>query len=147
MARPGTSLLHPELIHAPEHRRVLRLERVPPVEVGRGRVLGKSLAVARDDGAVDYETEEVQVVRGEESLDLWQHVPMLLDVEEEVAALARAEEVLILRHMRQQGVACGEDILAAAPDLLRRAAIVACGDESARRDHCVYCKLKSGRND
>ena len=41
-------------------------------------------------------------MRGEESLDLRQHVPMLLDVEEEVAALARAEEVLILRDMRQQ---------------------------------------------
>src|SRR5438874_1836472 len=93
--------LDPELIHRGKGPRVLGLERVPKVEIRERLVLRKTRPIAGDRAGVDIEADELQAVLREEALDLRDRQPMLLDVEQQIAACAGAEEIAEVRNLPQ----------------------------------------------
>src|ERR1700682_3946926 len=84
---------HPELIHADEGARVFLLEAVPKGEIRHGLVLGKLLPEALQNMGRLVESEELQMIVGEEARDLRQRHAMLLHVEKEVAEIAHRIEI------------------------------------------------------
>src|SRR5258708_2240144 len=85
---PLSVFLDPELVHVGERVGPVGLEGVPTIEVARETVAAEHIAIMLHDGRREFETDEFQVVLGEEEFDLRYGQPALLDVEQEIAALA-----------------------------------------------------------
>ena len=86
-----SELLHPELVHADESRRIFGFEHVPAVKIGGGLVFRKASAIVLQRLA--GEADKAKAVLAQESRDLRDRELMLLHVEQQVAAFAGGEEV------------------------------------------------------
>ena len=86
-------LLHDELIHARECVRILLLVGVPVVEIGAGGIVRELQTISQQHVGIMVKAKQLESVVGEESLDLWEREPMLLDMEQEIAATAGGIEI------------------------------------------------------
>src|SRR5262249_39059370 len=88
-----SALLHPELIHAGERLGPLRLEGVPSVEIAHEVVATENAAILLQNPRRKFESNEPQIVLDEKRLDLRDRHSAFLDVKQQVATLAGAEEI------------------------------------------------------
>src|SRR5262249_61548195 len=138
-ARANASVfLYPELIHAGERVRPLGLERVPAIEVAHETVSAENVPITLHHLRGKFETEELQVVLADEGLDLRNRQPPLLDMKQQVAALAGAEEIVGLGNAVEQGV---EQVLPAAADVVRGGAVALLTHEGADGHDVTACEL------
>src|SRR6185295_3770789 len=86
-------LPRPEIIHAAECIRIRGLEAMPVRKVGQGRVVGECRAVARDRWRIELEAKQSEIMLAKECADLRKRQPVLLHMEQEIAARARTEEI------------------------------------------------------
>src|SRR5215831_20546106 len=86
-------LLHPELIYVGEDQRVVGLERAPAIEIDHRRVVRKPRLVQLLHRRVCLEADEGQSALGEKRLDVLDLELMLLDVKQQIAAIADRVEV------------------------------------------------------
>src|SRR5262249_40795537 len=73
--------LHPELIHAGERTRPFLLEGMPPIKTAHEPNAAEDSPIMPHDPRREFETDEFQIVLGEEGFDLRNRQPPLLDVE------------------------------------------------------------------
>src|SRR5262249_59817136 len=90
--QPLSVFLNPELIHAGERVRPFGLECMPAIEVARETVAAENVPIMLHDRRREFETDECQMILGDERLHVWNREPAFLDVKQQVAALAGAEE-------------------------------------------------------
>lgn len=125
-----SNFLNPEVVHAAEGVRVFVLENLPLREAGGGAVIGKASMVGMQDSGVDLESEEGQVVFPEKFIDAGQRHAVFLNVEQQVAAGADAEEIRRIQGRAEiRAVARLHQVLAEAPNLIGRGTVTALGDE------------------
>src|SRR5690349_12078601 len=93
MASVASGLLDPELVHAPEGSRIRLLEAIPVFQIGHGHITRAGVAVVRQHGSVQLETEQSEAVLRKKSADRRQRQTVLLHVEQEIAAGAQAVEI------------------------------------------------------
>jgi hypothetical protein len=86
-------LLHDELIHARERVRVLLLVGVPMIEVGAGQIVWKLRTISEQYIGIMLDAEQCKSIIGEEILDLGERETMLLNVKQEIAAVAGGVEI------------------------------------------------------
>src|SRR5262245_39758445 len=86
-------LLYPEVIHAGQEIRIFHLEGLPQPEIARGRLNWVTGVEATQLLRLQREAEEVQIVVIEERLDIRKVERVRLDMEEQIAAAADAEEI------------------------------------------------------
>src|SRR5262249_11836365 len=91
--QPLSVFLNPELIHAGEGVRPFGLECMPAIEVARETVAAENVPIMLHDRRREFETDECQMILGDERLHVWNREPAFLDVKQQVAALAGAEEI------------------------------------------------------
>src|SRR5712691_13456308 len=112
---------------------MLALEDVPSLEVSHRPVAGKPRPVALRSEVVEVESDEGETVFRYEAGYLGDRQTVLLHMEQEVATVARAEEVARRDDaLESRGVV--EEVLSASPDVLGGRLIAALGNEGARRD-------------
>src|SRR5262249_56180190 len=90
--QPPLVFLNPELVHAGERVRPFGLECVPAIEVARETVAAENVPIMLHDRRREFETDECQVILDDERLDVRDREPAFLDMNQQVAALAGAEE-------------------------------------------------------
>src|SRR3989338_11640426 len=82
------------------------------------------------DSGIDFESEKCQVVFPEEFIDAGQRHAMFLNMEQQVAAGADAEEICRIQGRTEiRAVARLHQILAEAPNLISRGTVTALSDE------------------
>src|ERR1700745_508391 len=72
--------LHPQLIHAGERTRPFPLEDMPPIEIAHETIAAEDTPIMLHDPRREFETDEFQIVLGEEGFDLRNRQPALLGV-------------------------------------------------------------------
>src|SRR5262245_4066800 len=138
-ARANASVfLDPELIHTGERVRPFGLERVPTIEIAHETVATENIAIMLHDRRREFETDEFQIVLDDEGLDLRKRQPALLDMKQQVAALAGAEEIAGLGNAVERRV---EQVLPAAADVVRGGAIALLENEGAGSNDVTACEL------
>ena len=85
-----------------------------------------------------FKADECQTVLPDECLNGRDRHPRFLHVKQKIAALAGREKI---GKAPDAGERCVEQFLAAAPDLVRRRAVAASGNERPRGDHIVTASL------
>src|SRR5262249_9869089 len=113
--RHGSILLYPELIHAGKGPWVFRLELLPKIEVGHGRIGRKSKSKGLIGARMHLEAEKFQAMLAQKGLDLGNGKPVLLHVEQEIATFTDAEEIRVAGYRCHRRI---EDLAAAAADLI-----------------------------
>src|SRR5579883_1103967 len=99
---------------------MIRLKCIPTGQVGGGLVLWEALAVGRQDRVIQFEAEKGEIAALQESRDLDQSHGLLLNMEEQVAAGAEAEEILRVQNGgKRGGIAALHQRLAETADLVR----------------------------
>src|SRR5439155_3273768 len=121
--------LHPELIHASERVGLLPFQSIPTIEVAHQMITAEQAAIMLHEPRRKFKTDEVQIVLGEEGFNLRNRQTMLLDVEQEIAALAGAEKIPGLGNSLKSRV---QEVLATAANIVHRAAVALLRDELAR---------------
>src|SRR4029079_15102081 len=92
--RPRRSVpLAPELIHPGECIGAVPLECIPARQIGHRLVVGKFRPIISQYARIQFESDERQFLRVAKFLDLRNGEPVLLDVEQQIAASAGAEEI------------------------------------------------------
>src|SRR6266498_2698632 len=117
-----------ELIHAGERVRPFGLECMPAIEVARETVAAENVPIMLHDRRREFETDECQVILDNERLDIRNREPAFLDMKQQVAALAGAEEIAGLGNAVERRV---QQVLPATANVLRGRAIALRGDETA----------------
>src|SRR5262245_50513445 len=100
---------------------------MPAVEVARETVAAENVPIMLHDRRREFETDECQLILDDERLDVRNREPAFLDMKQQVAALAGAEEIAGLGNAVERRV---QQILPAAADVLPGRAIALFGDES-----------------
>src|SRR6476659_6320716 len=125
-------LADPELIHAGKHPRIFGLEILTQAEIPARIRLRNWRAETVNGVGISDEAEKFDLVLTDEIRDLGQRQLMLLHMEEHVAALADGEEVEMPGDLaRGLSFRQLQNILAAAPDILRGCSVSAPGNEGA----------------
>src|SRR5262249_20923772 len=138
-ARPHASVfLDPELIHTGESVRPFGLERVPAIEIAHEMVAAENVPITLHPLRGKFETDEFQVVLDDEELDLRNRQPALLDMKQQVAALAGAEEIAGLGNVLERRV---QQVLPATPNVIRGGAIAVLENEGAGGNDPTACEL------
>src|SRR5262249_44220887 len=92
--RPNASVfLDQELIHTGERVRPFGLERVPAIEIAHEMIATENVPITLHRLRGKFETDEFQVVLDDKGLNVWNRQPVFLDMEQQIAALAGAEEI------------------------------------------------------
>src|SRR5262249_29348326 len=136
--QPLSVFLDPELIHAGERVRPFGLERVPAIEVAHETVAAENVAITLHQLGGKFKTDELQAVLADEGLDLRNRQPALLDMKQQVAALAGAEEIVGFGNAVERRV---EQVLPAAADVVRGGAVALLENEGAGGHDVTACEL------
>src|SRR5213080_4343149 len=96
------------------------------------------MAIVLHEPRRKFKTDEVQIVPGEEGFDLRNRQTMLLDVEQEIAALAGAEEIPGLGDALERRI---QEFLPAAANIVHRGAVASLRDELARGGNVMPSEL------
>src|SRR5262245_60080914 len=126
--QPLSVFLNPELIHTGKRVRPFGLERVPAIEIAHEMVAAEDVPITLHRLRAKFETDEFQVVLADEGLDLRNRHSTLLDMKQQVAALAGAEEIAGLGDAVERRI---EQVLPAATDVVRGGAIALLDNEGA----------------
>src|SRR5262249_20498269 len=129
--------LHPELIHAGERVGPFGLERMPTIEVAHETIAPENIPIMLHDPRREFETDEFQIVLDDEGFDVRNRQPPLLDVEQQIAALAGAEEITGLGNGLKLRV---QQVLPAAAGIVRRRAVALLENEVAGGDDVTPCE-------
>src|SRR5262249_18895094 len=135
---PRSRLLHPELIHGGEGGGPLAFELPPVFESPHAGIVGKPLPIGGGDGGRKLEAGQSKIKRAEQGFDLRDGETMLLHVEQQVAALAHAEEIVEL--LEASKLACQQG-LAAFADAARRRLKAALGAKRTPRNDVAAGEL------
>src|ERR1041384_4117841 len=100
-SQPVSTALAPELIHPDERLWVLALECVPACQIGHRPSAGEFHPVVLQRAGIELESEERESLAVEKFLDPRDGEPLLLHMEQQIAASADAVEVRKLRQRRQ----------------------------------------------
>src|SRR5262249_42997925 len=130
--------LDPELIHTGESVRPFGLERVPAIEIAHEMIATENVPITLHRLRGKFETDEFQVVLDDEGLNVWNRQPVFLDMEQQVAALAGAEEIAGLGNVLERRV---QQVLPAAADVVRGRAIALLENEGAGGNDPTACEL------
>src|SRR5262245_46289834 len=137
--RPNASVfLDPELIHTGESVRPFGLERVPAIEIAHEMVAAENVPITLHRLRGKFETDEFQIVLRDEGLDLRNRQPTLLDMKQQVAALAGAEEIAGLGNALERRV---QQLLPAAADVVRGRVVALLANEGAGGNDLTACEL------
>src|SRR5439155_13282665 len=120
--------LHPELVHASERVGLLAFQSIPTVEIAHQMITAEQAAIMLHEARRKFKTDEAQIVLGEEGFDLRNRQTMLLDVEQEIAALAGAEEIPGLGDAVKRRI---QEVLPAAANVFHGRAVASVSDELA----------------
>src|SRR5947209_6838609 len=96
------------------------------------------MAIVLHEPRRKFKTDEVQIVLGEEGLDLRNRQTMLLDVEQEIAAFAGAEEIPGLGDALERRI---QEVLPAAANVFHSRAVASVSDELAAGDDVMPREL------
>src|SRR5262249_12864163 len=135
---PRSRLLRPELVHGGEGAGPLAFESRPVIEPQHAGIVGKPLPIGGGNRARQLEADQSKPKPAEQGLDLRDGEAMLLDVEQHVAALAHAEEIVELLEASKLTTQQGLPGLADAP---RRRRITALGAKRAPRNDVAAGEL------
>src|SRR5262249_45151996 len=136
--RRVSALLYPELIHAHERVGPLRLEGVPPVKIAHEPVAAENAAIVLERLRRELEADESQAVRCHEGLDLRNRGARFLDMKQQIATFAGAEEIADSRDALKRRA---QQLLPAAANVVEGCTVAVLGNESARRDDVATRKL------
>src|SRR5262249_62212873 len=132
-----SAFLDPELIHAEERVRVFGLKGMPAIEIAHETLATENVPILLHDSRREFEADEVQVVLDDEGLNVWNRQPVFLDMEQQIAALAGAEEIAESGNAAERRV---QQVLPAAADVLPGRAIALLEDEGAGGDDPQACR-------
>src|SRR5262249_29725142 len=110
---------------------------MPAIEVARETVASENVPIMLHNRRREFETDERQAILDDERLDVRNREPAFLDVKQQVAALAGAEEIAGLGNAVERRV---QQVLPATADVLRGRAIALRGDEAAGGDDSAACQ-------
>src|SRR3972149_2986482 len=88
-------LLAPELVHRGERPRPFMLKCIPAIQVRHRPIAGKTSAIGLLRFRVQFKSDETEIPRGQEFLDLRNGQAMLLKRTQEIAAFADAEKIVV----------------------------------------------------
>src|SRR5262245_15042859 len=111
---------------------------MPAIEVAHETLATENVPILLHDSRREFEADEVQVVLDDEGLNVWNRQPAFLDMEQQIAALAGAEEIAGLGNAVERRV---EQVLPAAADVVRGGAIALLANEGARGNDVTACEL------
>src|SRR5438876_10328910 len=137
--RTGLSIfLHPELVHASERVGFLAFQSMPTIEIAHQMITAEQAAIMLHEPRRKFKTDEAQIIPSEKGFDLRNRQTMLLDVEQEIAALAGAEKIPGLGNSLKGRV---QEVLATAANIVHRAAVALLRDELARGGNVMPSEL------
>src|SRR5262249_39089541 len=129
--------LDPKLIHAGERVRLFGLQGMPAIEIAHETIAAENVPIMLHDPRREFETDEFQVALDDEGLDVRNRQPAFLDMEQQVAALAGAEEVAEFGNAAERRV---QQLLPAAADVVRGRAIASRENEGAGGNDLTACR-------
>src|SRR5438128_213071 len=130
--------LYPELVHASERVGLLAFQSIPTVEIAHQMITAEQAAIMLHEPRRKFKTDEAQIVLGEEGFDLRNRQTMLLDVEQEIAALAGAEEIPGLGDAVKRRI---QEVLPAAANVFHGRAVASVSDELAAGGNVMPSEL------
>src|SRR5262245_12355244 len=130
--------LDPKLIHAGERVRLFGLQGMPAIEIAHETLAAENVPIMLHDSRCEFETDEFQVVLDDEGLDVRNRQPAFLDMKQQVAALAGAEEIAGLGNALERRV---QQLLPAAAAVVRGRAVALLANESAGGNDLTACDL------
>src|SRR5262245_43294043 len=111
---------------------------MPTIQVAHEAIATEQIPILLHDAGRELETNEFQVVLGDEGFDLGYRESMLLNVKQQVAAFAGAEEIAVLGDAPERGI---QEVLPAAANVVRARAVASLENECAGRHNAAAREL------
>ena len=111
---------------------------MPTIQVAHEAIATKHVPILLHHVGRELEPDEFQVVLGDEGFDLGYRESMLLNVKQQVAAFAGAEEIAVLGDAPERGI---QEVLPAAANIVRGRAVAPLENECAGRNNAAAREL------